>query len=815
MAALKNVRIPIIIWDDGDNYYCKLLFQPDFFPDDSNCSVAKNAKEAKNALHNTVQKISDQRDKNRSAREKDWKEYESKFEIHLGTSRVKAKRTIDYFDKSIPSPFSVEVSVPYVWRQDVMDVVDVEFPILDYSASFSGTSNLRQEIDSFLRDELNDVDDSYLYNLKEARNVRLDQFHISVKPPKKKEFSVRGISARNLFYDNDDENESSVNHTVIESTPSYIKKNYSEAWEMQTSIERLESELNDSHSSIVIIGPSSCGKSTVLANVIRRSRYKFWLSNDRRLVQGTKWLGEWQQQVKKIIDNLTRVQGILCIENLAQLVKNPDEAESSLAAFFIPYLRTKQIRMIGELTPEEYQNMKRLLPEFIDLFEPVYIESLSYEQGRSMLVSMNKDFMRNHGSYVIEEDVAATAAHLFHRFYGESAFPGQAAQFWRKTIPVRYRKKEQSYTTDALYDDFLTHTGMPQWLFRSEMTLSYSQIFQDLSQRIIGQPEACGAIANVILRFKSAMNNPKRPIGSFLFCGPTGVGKTQMVKTLTQYLFGNRTVEQTDEKLPNRLVRLDMSEYSLPWTAHSILEKPDGSPSKLIEQVRQNPFSVVLFDEIEKADSGVFDIILNLLDEGRLQDRQGRVTNFKNTIIIMTSNLGSQRKDSHGFIAQDNDKPPVENPENAFKTKDGQIAGTLDKDNHKDLESQNKYRQAVEQFFRPEFFNRIDNIVAFNKLDKTASKEIVKLELSALKNRTGIRERAIEIQPTPALIDKLIELGFDEQMGARPLQRIIESKVVAVLAQWLIENPDENNITLTLDWKSNGASVRKKGLVHS
>jgi ATP-dependent Clp protease ATP-binding subunit ClpC len=251
-----------------------------------------------------------------------------------------------------------------------------------------------------------------------------------------------------------------------------------------------------------------------------------------------------------------------------------------------------------------------------------------------------------------------------------------------------------------------------------------------------------------------------------------------------------------------------MSEYSLPWTAPSILEKPDGSPSKLIEQVRQNPFSVVLFDEIEKADSGVFDIILNLLDEGRLQDRQGRVTNFKNTIIVMTSNLGSDKKDSHGFIAHDNEKSIVENPEDAFQIRDGQIIGSLDMDEQTDSASTNKYIKAVEQFFRPEFFNRIDKIIAFNKLDKAASRAIVKLELSALKNRSGIKERNIQLQPTMRLVNKLIELGFDEQMGARPLQRIIESKVVTSLAQWFIDNPSKSHLGLTLDWKSNGVTVQ-------
>ena len=793
MATLK---LPIIVWDDGYNFYCKLLFQPFLYPDEYNCSVAKRVSDAKNVLLKVAEKIYEQYDLD---------EFDSDLTINLGSSRVKVKPTVKYPNKSFPSPFPVEVSVPYVWRQDVMGTIDVEFPLLDFSVTLSSSENFRQEVDRYLRLELKERNDRFIYSLKDAQNIHLDDFYITVKSSKKKNSS-----------DDDEEKElSTLKQTAIELTPAYIKKNYGSAWEMKTYVDRLASELSQSSSSIVLVGSSGCGKSTVLVNAIRQysqdknkdSDYRFWLSNDRRLAQGTKWLGEWQEQVKNVIDELAQQQGVLCIENLAQLIENPDEADSSLASFFAPYLRARQVRMIGEMTSEEYQTMKHVLPEFIDLFEPIFIEPLSFEQGQAMFTSMNNDFMRNHKSFEISSDVAPTLVHLFHRFYGESAFPGQAAQFWRKTIPVRYRKKEQSYTTDELYDDFLTHTGMPKWLFRNEITLSYSQIYKDLSQRIVGQPEACGAIANVILRFKTAMNNPKRPIGSFLFCGPTGVGKTQMVKTMTQYLFGTRKVDQTDEKMPDRFIRLDMSEYSLPWTAQSILVKPDGSPSKLIEQVRQNPFSVVLFDEIEKADSGVFDIILNLLDEGRLQDRQGRVTNFKNTIIVMTSNLGSDKKDSHGFIAHDNEKSTVENPEDAFQTRDGQIVGSLDLNEQTDSARQNRFIKAVEQFFRPEFFNRIDKIIAFNKLDKTASRAIVKLELSALKNRSGIKERDIQLKPTTRLVNKLIELGFDEQMGARPLQRIIESRVVTSLAQWLLDNPDKRDLELTLDWKSNGVTV--------
>ena len=799
MATLK---LPIIIWDDGNNYYCKLIFQPADFPAVYACSVSKRLSDAKNVLLKVAEKVYEQNE---------WDEFESDIAINLATSRVKVKPTVAYPNKSFLSPFPAEVSVPYVWRQDAMGTIEVEFPVLGYSTSFSGSEKFRQEADRFIRQELKEQDDSFIYSLKDVKNIHLDEIYITVKSSAKKKFE----------FEDDDEDCSQLKLCAIELTPAYIKKNYSSAWEMKECVDRLALEIFHSRSSIVLIGSSGCGKSTIMVNAIRQCTqnkntdfsHRFWLSNDRRLVQGTRWLGEWQEQVKDIIEELANEQGVLCIENLAQLIENPDEVDSSLASFFAPYLRSKQVRIIGEMTPEEYQAMKHMLPEFIDLFEPIFIEPLSYEQGRSMLASMNKDFLRNHKSYDIAADVAPTAAHLFHRFYGDSAFPGPAAQFWRKTIPVRCRKKEKSYTTDELYDDFLTHTGMPQWLFRDEITLSFDQIFKALSQRIIGQPDACRAIANVILRFKTAMNNPKRPIGSFLFCGPTGVGKTQMVKTMTQYLFENRTIDQTDEKMPDRFIRLDMSEYSIPWSAHSILVKPDGSPSKLIEQVRQNPFSVVLLDEIEKADSGVFDIILNLLDEGRLQDRQGRVTNFKNTIIIMTSNLGSNKKDSHGFIANDNEKSTVENPEDSFQVSDGQITGSLDLDEQTDSASQNKYIKAVEQFFRPEFFNRIDKVIAFNKLDKTASRAIVKLELSALKNRSGIKERSLQLQPTTRLVNKLIELGFDEKMGARPLQRIIESKVVTSLAQWLIDNPDKNHLELTLDWKSNGVSVINNGKI--
>jgi ATP-dependent Clp protease ATP-binding subunit ClpC len=265
-----------------------------------------------------------------------------------------------------------------------------------------------------------------------------------------------------------------------------------------------------------------------------------------------------------------------------------------------------------------------------------------------------------------------------------------------------------------------------------------------------------------VLTFKSGLNDPARPINVLLFTGPTGVGKTELSRSLARFLFG--AAEDSD-----RFVRLDMSEYSLPGSAERLIAGPSGEPSEFINQMRRQPFAVVLFDEIEKADEGVFDLLLSVFDEGRLTDRFGRTTHFQSAVIVMTSNLGATASETPGFGASD------------------EIASST-------------YHRAAQIFFRPEFYNRIDSILSFNALDEENVRRIAIKELNALNTREGMVKRSIKVSWTEHVLNHVVRLGFDSRLGARPLQRVIEKEIVTPLALHLTANPGLHDSQITVDF---------------
>jgi ATP-dependent Clp protease ATP-binding subunit ClpA len=272
---------------------------------------------------------------------------------------------------------------------------------------------------------------------------------------------------------------------------------------------------------------------------------------------------------------------------------------------------------------------------------------------------------------------------------------------------------------------------------------------------VVGQDEAVQLVANAILRNRAGLSDPNRPIGSFIFLGPTGVGKTELVRALAQYLFD-------DEKA---MIRVDMSEYMEKHAVSRMIGSPPGyvgydEGGQLTEQVRRRPYSVILFDEIEKAHPDVFHSMLQILDDGRLTDGQGRTVSFKNTVIVMTSNIGTGmvEKNTIGFSVHDKDK----------KTED----------------TRHRLREALKQAFRPEFLNRIDDIIVFNSLSREHLTQIVDIQLGNL--RRQVAERKIGIEVTDAAKKVILNEGYDPQFGARPMRRAIQRLVQDPLAQKLI-----------------------------
>ncbi len=304
---------------------------------------------------------------------------------------------------------------------------------------------------------------------------------------------------------------------------------------------------------------------------------------------------------------------------------------------------------------------------------------------------------------------------------------------------------------------------------RDELLLRVSEVREQFAAQIIGQPDATAAAARLITSIKAGLTDPARPMGVLLFCGPTGVGKTALAKSLVDYCFGASGAK-------DRLVRLDMSEYAGWGAAQRLVQNPQGQPAAWIERVRRQPFCVVLFDEIEKAAPEVFDVLLSLLDEGRLTDRFGRVTWFRSAIIIMTSNLGAKATGSAGFTASGGPS----------------------------------YESEVTQFFRPEFFNRLDGVIVFKPLGLGEVEAVARKELSELATREGLVAASIQITWSERLVSTLAREGYDHRFGARPLQRVIEQRLAVPVARWRVANPKAKDVTLHVDLDVDGSVIVKQ-----
>jgi len=317
---------------------------------------------------------------------------------------------------------------------------------------------------------------------------------------------------------------------------------------------------------------------------------------------------------------------------------------------------------------------------------------------------------------------------------------------------------------------------------------------EELHKRVVGQEEAIAAIADAVRRSRAGLNDPRRPIGSFIFLGTTGVGKTELAKALAEYLFDDE----------NMMTRIDMSEYQEKHTVSRLVGAPPGyvgydEGGQLTEAVRRKPYSVVLFDEIEKAHPDVFNILLQVLDDGRLTDGQGRVVNFKNCIIIMTSNVGSQIIREHAAEGRAFDEAQATGGETMGEMAEKMMSMTPEQAAKRMQEFANKIQDALSSTFRPEFLNRIDDVITFNELSISAIEPIVDLQLEEVRDR--LQARHITLDVTPAAMEHLAIDGYDPVYGARPLKRLIQREVVDRIAEKVIsgELRDRSHVLIDLD----------------
>jgi protein subunit release factor A len=431
------------------------------------------------------------------------------------------------------------------------------------------------------------------------------------------------------------------------------------------------------------------------------------------------------------------------------------ESDNNLGRLLKPHLESGELTVICECTADEFAAAHRKEPSFMDAFHRVDLPEPSVAETKSILERAATRLEQSQG-VSIQPPAIAAAIELTRRFQPYRGFPGKAVRLLEESVRLDSGSARELVGRAEVVETFTKSTGLPLALLSDDVEMRSDDVADFLAVRVLGQPEAVAAVTDLVMVLKAALHDPKKPLGTFLFVGPTGVGKTELAKALAEFLFGSR----------DRVVRLDMGEYS---TADAVQRLAGTtwqrtSDSQLLRRIREQPFCVVLLDEIEKAHWSVYDALLPAIGEGRLTDAAGRTADFRNAIVIMTSNLGAKRQDSVNLGFQPGHDHGAE-------------AGRRRK----------HYAGQAEQFFRPEFFNRLDRIVTFHPLEPETVRRIARREVGHLLLREGIARRQLLVEIDAAVIDLLARGGFNSAYGARPLQREIEATVIRPLARLLVE----------------------------
>src|SRR3989475_316781 len=591
-----------------------------------------------------------------------------------------------------------------------------------------------------------------------------------------------------------------------------------------------------------LIGEPGVGKTAItegLAQRIVRGDVPEVLRNKRvvqldlaALVAGTKYRGEFEERMKKVMDEIRKAQNevVLFVDELHTLV-GAGAAEGAIDASNIlkPALARGELQCIGATTLDEYRKYVERDAALERRFQPILVSEPSVEQTIEILKGLRERYESHHGVTISDEALVAAATlaekYIADRFLPDKAIdlmdeasskirlqasflPQEVRQAVEKAERVRREKEEaiknqdfekaaqlrdkervlrqkleelesswkrekgrdiSTVTAEDIADVVSSWTGIPVTRLVEEETQRLLKMEESIHERIVGQEEAVSAVAKAVRRARTGLKDPRRPVGPFIFLGPTGVGKTELARPLAEFLFGDE----------NALIRIDMSEYMEKFSVSRLLGAPPGyvgyeEGGFLTEKVRRRPYSVVLFDEIEKAHPDVFNMMLQVLDDGRLSDSLGHVVDFKNTILIMTSNLGTSligKRVAPGFLQESDES-------------------SYDKMKERVLEE-------MKRAFRPEFLNRIDDIIVFHALSLDHIREIIRLMIGRINKQ--LTEKGIELVLTPAAEPAPVEKGYDQTYGARQLRRTIQKHIEEPLAEAIVRGQVAESARIEVD----------------
>ncbi|HYV38496.1 MAG TPA: AAA family ATPase [Gemmataceae bacterium] len=505
--------------------------------------------------------------------------------------------------------------------------------------------------------------------------------------------------------------------------------------------------------SVLLVGPSGAGKTASVHELVRRRRRlglaatPFWATTGARLVSGMSGFGMWQERCSKVAREASHQRAILHFGNLLELMEvgKSEHQAQGIASFLRPFLARGDLLAIAECTAEQLPLIERQEPQLLATFVQIPVPEPSPRQSRNILESYVKE--ANHENPPITSDGIDQLDRLHRRYATYSAFPGRPLRFLRNLLADK--TPDRVLTAIDVTREFARESGLPLSLLGDSERLNLEQTREWFAKRVIGQKDPVDLVVDLLAAVKAALTRPRKPVASLMFIGPTGVGKTEMAKALAEFLFGSTT----------RLTRFDMSEYADPHAVDRLIGGSFRTEGLLTARIREQPFSIVLLDEIEKAHPLLFDLLLQVLGEGRLTDSAGRVADFCNSVVIMTSNLGAENFQRGSFGL------------NQCKAGGNQ--------------ARQHFLDAVQRFFRPELFNRIDYVIPFAPLEEQTILHIAYRQLELIRRRDGLRFRNVALDIPAEVAAWLAVHGTDVRYGARPLKRAMDRHLLAPLAEKL------------------------------
>ena len=545
-------------------------------------------------------------------------------------------------------------------------------------------------------------------------------------------------------------------------------------------------ELNDRRP-VLLCGPRMAGKTAVVhecvyrrvaaRKAVHRQWYNTWLVSPQRLISGMSYVGQWEGRLLAILKHAKARDHILYFDDLVGLFLAGVTGQSSLSAAVVlkPHLERRDVRVLAEITPEGLRVLQERDRGFADLFHIIPVRQPSDAETLRILIDQQRRLEGRHAC-VFGLDVLPAVIDLQRRYDRTAAFPGKAAAVLTR-LAIRATSKTEELLAQIVYGttrqsddsefplrpqigrnevlaDFATRSGLSLAFLDPKQRLDRDEVRDKLQELVIGQTDAVEALADVVSVAKARLNDPDRPLAAFLFLGPTGVGKTECAKAIARTLFGEA----------DRLLRFDLNEFNQPGAAARLVGTFSQPEGLLTSAIRRQPFAVVLLDEVEKADPEVFDLLLQLLGEGRLTDSLGRTADFTSAIVIMTSNLGVREAEGNlGFVPE--------------------------------ADRSHAYTRAAEKFFRPEFFNRLDRVIPFRKLSRDEMARIARRLVNEVLAREGFGQRKCVLNVAPDALDRVIQAGYDPALGARAMKRAVERELTQPAAARLA-TLDVNELTI-------------------